>query len=177
MSEYNENNFDVNQTQIASGIDVVKKKKPVAIFALGGGLLLVIAAIISYLFIPSLKNTVNMMVMKPEKYYASVENNNVSKQAKQVGEQYSKIIEAYNNEKGMAADYEISAEINPDFLEEYDIPEKFANIKFNGSTSVKDEKFSTDMMLSIDNVKIIIKDVDGLCGVKLFQVLHYLMHF
>ncbi|NLP26523.1 MAG: hypothetical protein GX365_04155, partial [Clostridiales bacterium] len=64
MNEHNENNLDVNQTQIASGIDVVKKKKPVAIFALGGGLLLVIAAIISYLFIPSLKNTVNMMVMK-----------------------------------------------------------------------------------------------------------------
>ena len=36
-----------------------------------------------------------MMVMKPEKYYASVENNNISKQAKKISEQYGKIIEMY----------------------------------------------------------------------------------
>ena len=35
-------------------------------FAVGGVLLLAIAGFISYLLIPSLKNTINMMVMKPE---------------------------------------------------------------------------------------------------------------
>ena len=78
-----------------------------------------------------------MMVMKPEKYYASVENNNISKQAKKISEQYGKIIEMYNNEKGISQEYEISADINPDLLEEYDIPEQFAKIKASGSSAIR----------------------------------------
>jgi|BioPla2DNA2_1021312.scaffolds.fasta_scaffold11785_3 hypothetical protein len=155
MSEYNENNFDASQTEVASGAEVAKRKKPIALFAVGGVLLLAIAGFISYLLIPSLKNTINMMVMKPEKYYASVENNNISKQAKKISEQYGKIIEMYNNEKGISQEYEISADINPDLLEEYDIPEQFAKIKASGSSAIKDEKLGSDIMLSVNDVKII----------------------
>ncbi len=161
MSEYNNNNFDVNQTQVAFGTEVAKKKKPIALFAVGGVLLLAIAAVLSYLLIPSFKNTIKMTVMKPQKYYASVENDNISRQAKEISEQYGKVIEAYNNEKGTSMDYELSADINPDFLDDistlvdYDIPAQFAKIKLNGSTAMKDDKISSDMMLSVNDVKII----------------------
>ena len=161
MSEYNNNNFDVNQTQVASGTEVAKKKKPIALFAVGGVLLLAIAAVLSYLLIPSFKNTIKMTIMKPQKYYASVENDNMSRQAKEISEQYGKVIDAYNNEKGTAIDYEISADIDPKFLDQlsvladYDIPEQLAKIKINGSTAMKDDKISSDMMLTVDDVKII----------------------
>ncbi|NLK71249.1 MAG: hypothetical protein GX286_07445, partial [Clostridiales bacterium] len=49
MSEYNENNFDASQTEVASGAEVAKRKKPIALFAVGGVLLLAIAGFISYL--------------------------------------------------------------------------------------------------------------------------------
>ena len=31
MSEYNENNFDASQTEVASGAEVAKRKKPIAL--------------------------------------------------------------------------------------------------------------------------------------------------
>ena len=41
----------------------------------------------------------------------------------------AKSLKCINNEKGISQEYEISADINPDLLEEYDIPEQFAKIK------------------------------------------------
>lgn len=84
-----------NNGDFVSGAEV-RRKKPVGIIAGICALVIVGGGALAYNFVPVVKNTVRMAVMKPDKYFSTVETENLRNTAGNIAENYKKTYDYYN---------------------------------------------------------------------------------
>lgn len=112
--------------QSPMGVELAKKKKPVWLFIVIG--LLAIAAILAicYTVVPSFRNSVKMLVLSDDKYYASVER----EQADLLSDAIGKLLPSdKNTENAVAKDISYEAEVSVtagEYLtEELELPKEY----------------------------------------------------
>lgn len=153
MSDLN-NNLNGGLQEIASGADSVKKKKPIAIIIAAAVLVIVLAGILLYAFVPAVKNSVKLALMKPENYFAYVEKDNMGKSAKELSDNYGAVIDKFNQNNGVASNYTVSAEINPDIAAQYNLGD-ISKIAFSGNVTLKDNNSSLNAAVSANDQNLV----------------------
>lgn len=99
------------EAELVSGVEPVRKKPVLLIVAI---IVLVLAAgtAAAYNFIPFVKNNVKMLINKPEKYYAWVEEENLEKTADNISEAYGKALNSMGKQN--ESELELKADIDPE---------------------------------------------------------------
>jgi 2-phospho-L-lactate transferase/gluconeogenesis factor (CofD/UPF0052 family) len=101
-----------NNTTDYTSADTVKKKSKGAVIGIGA-LVVVGASVLSYVFVPQVKNAVRMATLSPSEYVQTVAKDNCSKMASTIAKQYVNRLE--NTSK--AYDYSVNAQISENFLD------------------------------------------------------------
>lgn len=99
------------ETELVTGVEPVRKKPVLLIVAI---IVLVLAAgaAAAYNFIPFVKNNVKMLISKPEKYYAWVEEENLKKTADSISDAYGKVLDSIGKQN--ESEFELKADIDPE---------------------------------------------------------------
>jgi hypothetical protein len=98
-----------NNGNFVSGAEV-KKKSPVGIIAGICAAVIVGGGALAYNFVPVVKNSVRMAVMKPENYFLTVETENLRNTAGNIAENYKKTYDYYNAD-ALGAEIGFSADL------------------------------------------------------------------
>ncbi len=107
---------DLN-TANADGTVAVAKKKSKLPFILGGSLVAVAGAgALLFAFVAPVKNWVKLTFMKPEKYFASVEEQAFTEYSTTLSEAYGEILKSVNGE-GTSVDYNVEMTFGEQFME------------------------------------------------------------
>lgn len=150
MSE-NFNNMNENFDNAVSGVERVTKKKGKKIAVISGitALVLVGGGVASYNLSDFVKNQVNLRVMKPEKYYAWVTEENSKELAQNAREKYQKSVDRV--EKGQNMSVSLSYALN-DNSKDY-VLESLLGDDYRNATS-DDEKVLIDVIDNMNNVAL-----------------------
>lgn len=137
----------------------VRRKKPVGIIAGICAVVIVGGAALAYNFVPFIKNSVRMAVMKPENYFETVETENLRNTAGDIAERYKKTYEFYNADT-------IGGKIgfSADLAEPYDFNGvNIENISGNIDFTYNPEIIGEDIALSVNNTDVF--DVDAVISI------------
>lgn len=146
------------------------KNKSIPIIAGIGALVLVGACVLSYMFIPSVKNTVRLATLEPNEYLETVIKDNCANVATSMASNYDKNLQSYNMEDGLAYDYNLSIKLSDqliDTLNQYIIgsstetlPDNFpTKYDMKGKINAKDNLSSINMELLANDTSVISANV------------------
>lgn len=116
-----------------------------------GGAFIAAASAACYAFIPSVKNTVRMNVMKPEKYFAVIEEENFESTSKDVSKSYGQLLSALSGEANSRTKFDIS--LSQDLADDAGFGEPF-EASFQLDYAKKKDKSSYALAAEINGVDI-----------------------
>lgn len=140
-----------NQNYMQVSGSETKKGKSAAIIAGVCAVVIAAGAAVSYAFVPAVKNTVRMAVMKPSDYFSTVQTENLRDMSRKITESYQKSYDYYQADT-LGAD--ISLSVVPD--EPYEIYDgmeiKNAALGIDGAFSK--DVLSEDITININDVEV-----------------------
>lgn len=156
---------DFNKVDYSIGAETPKKKS-VPVIAGICALVLVGASVLSYTFIPQVKNAVRLAVLKPNDYLETVVKDNCESLAKAVSSRYDNNVQANNMADGLAYDYNLSIELKDgimtdinDYLTENvgePLPDAFpTKYSISGNINAKNNLSNVDMSLLANDTALL----------------------
>jgi len=142
------------------------KKTSIPIIAGIGALVLVGACVLSYMFIPQVKNTVRLATLEPNEYLQTVIKDNCADLATSMTQQYDKNLQTYNMEDGLAYDYNLSVKLSDQLIDTLNqsmsessgeaLPDNFpTKYDIKGNINAKDSLSSINMELFANDTSLI----------------------
>lgn len=139
-----------NQNYMQVSGSETRKGKSAAIIAGVCAVVIAAGAAASYIFVPAVKNTVRMAVMKPSDYFSTVQTENLRDMSRKISENYKKSYDYYQADT-LGADINLSAVLDEPY-EIYDGMEiKNAALGINGAFSK--DVLSEDITININDVE------------------------
>ncbi len=139
--------FNNNNAFTVTGAEA-KNKKPIGIIAGICAVALVGGSVLAYNFVPVVKNTVRMAVMKPADYLQTVQTENLRSVSADIAEGYKKSYDYYNADS-LGADMNVSV----DLAEPYAVDEEL-NMNIENVSAEIDIAINSDVISEVIDVSI-----------------------
>ncbi len=149
--------FNNNQNAFAVSGAEAKKKKPIGIIAGICAVAIVGGSALLYNFVPVVKNTVRMAVMKPADYLQTVQTENLRSVSADIAEGYNKSYDYYNADS-LGADMNISVDLAEPYAVDEELGMNIENVSAGINFAMDSDVISENISVSINDKEVATAD-------------------